>query len=129
VALSRLVPTTSVGLVIVALASLLLSQDGAAGMICASYEYHPNLARAVQKALVANGARGLAVDGKWGPKSRDALRAYQRAKGLEVSGEVDEPTFHALLGPDVPYEGVTVRRNPMNAPDDVYRAECPEGAQ
>jgi Putative peptidoglycan binding domain len=111
---------------IVALAALLVSDAGIAGMICASYEYHPNLTRAVQKALVDNGARGIVTDGKWGPKSRDALREFQRRKGLKVSGEVDEPTFRALLGPDVPYEGVTVRRNPMNAPADVYRKECPE---
>lgn len=111
---------------VAAVATLLLPGAGFAGMICASYVYHPNLVRAVQKALVANGAAGIVADGKWGPKSREALRAFQGRKGLTVSGEVDEPTFRALLGPDVPYEGVTVRRNPTHAPDDVYRSLCPE---
>ena len=112
---------------VVALLGLLFAEAGVAGMICASYEYHPNLVRAVQKALADNGARNIAADGKWGPKSRDALREFQRRKGLEPSGEVDQPTFRALLGPDLPYEGVTVRRNPTNAPEDDYRRMCPEG--
>jgi hypothetical protein len=100
----------------------------AAGMVCVSYEYHPNLARAVQQALIREGARGLVADGQFGPRSKDALRAYQRRKGLDASGEVDEPTFRALFGPDVPYEGVNVRRNPHNAPDDLYRRECERAA-
>jgi peptidoglycan hydrolase-like protein with peptidoglycan-binding domain len=111
---------------IAAVATLLLPGAVFGGMICASYVYHPNLVRAVQKALLSDGATGIATDGKWGPKSREALRAFQARKGLPVSGEVDEPTFRALLGTDVPYEGVTVRRNPTNAPEDVYRSMCPE---
>lgn len=109
---------------VAALAALLFAEAGAAGMICASYEYHPNLVRSVQKALVDDGAR-IVADGRWGPKSREALREFQRRRGLAVNGEVDEPTFRALFGPDVPYEGVTVRRNPLNAPDDIYLRECP----
>ena len=120
---------TTLGCVVIAsLAALLFAEAGAAGMICASYEYHPNLVRSVQKALVAGGARGIVADGRWGPKSREALREFQRRKGLTVNGEVDEPTFRALFGPDVPYEGVTVRRNPHNAPDDIYLRECPGAA-
>lgn len=117
---------TTLGRVVIAsLAALLFAEAGAAGMICASYEYHPNLVRSVQKALAAGGARGIVADGRWGPKSSEALREFQRRKGLTVNGEVDEPTFRALFGPDVPYEGVTVRRNPHNAPDDIYLRECP----
>lgn len=108
-----------------AMAALLaVPPASSAGMICASYEYHPNLVRSVQRALVAGGARGIDVDGQWGPRSREALRAYQRGKGLDVTGEVDEPTFRSLFGPDVPFEGVTIRRNPGNAPEEVYREAC-----
>jgi hypothetical protein len=112
--------------VVAMLAVAVFPQAGSAGMLCASYEYHPNLVRAVQKALVDNGAKGIVADGKWGPRTQQALRELQRSKGIAVTGEVDEATFRALLGPDVPYEGVTVRRNPMNMPDDVYRRECTE---
>ena len=118
--------TTFTAALVATLAALLFAEAGAAGMICASYEYHPNLVRSVQKALAANGARSVVADGRWGPKSREALREFQRRKGLVVNGEVDAPTFRALFGPDVPYEGVTVRRNPHNAPEDIYLRECPE---
>lgn len=125
----HLVRTTVLGLAALAgLAGPALTEVAAAGMVCVSYEYHPNLARAVQQALTREGARGIVADGKFGPRSKDALRAYQRRKGLEASGEVDEATFRALFGPDVPYEGVNVRRNPYNAPDDLYRRECERAA-
>lgn len=107
------------------MASLLaVPPASSAGMICASYEYHPNLVRSVQRALAADGASGIVADGRWGPKSRDALREYQRRRGLDVTGEVDEPTFRSLFGPDVPFEGVTIRRNPNNAPEEIYREAC-----
>ena len=35
-------------------------------------------------------------DGTLGPKTRDALRRYQRTKGLQATGELDEPTLDAL---------------------------------
>lgn len=120
--------TTLTCALVASLVALLFAEAGAAGMICASYEYHPNLVRSVQKALVADGARSIVADGRWGPKSREALLEFQRRRGLAVNGEVDEPTFRALFGPDVPYEGVTVRRNPNNAPEDLYLRECPEAA-
>jgi len=105
-----------------------VTEVAAAGMVCVSYDYHPNLARSVQQALIREGAQGIVADGKFGPRSKEALRAYQRRKGLDASGEVDEPTFRALFGPDLPYAGVDVRRNPYNAPDDLYRQECERAA-
>lgn len=39
-----------------------------------------------------------AVDGVLGPMTRAALRRFQRAKGLEASGELDEATAAALRG-------------------------------
>jgi hypothetical protein len=121
----ELARTCLLGLVVLAgAAGPGVTEVAAAGMVCVSYDYHPNLARAVQQALIREGAQGIVADGKFGPRSKEALRAYQRRKGLDAGGEVDEPTFRALFGPDVPYEGVNVRRNPHNAPDDIYRQEC-----
>jgi hypothetical protein len=114
--------------VLAGLAVPAVTKVAAAGMVCVSYDYHPNLARAVQQALIRAGAQGLVADGQFGPRSKEALRAFQRRKGLAASGEVDEATFRALFGPDLPYEGVTVRRNPHNAPDDLYRRECEQAA-
>ena len=36
------------------------------------------------------------IDGKWGPKSAEALRNFQRVKGLPATGEIDQPTLVAL---------------------------------
>lgn len=52
-------------------------------------------------AQVALQARGFApgrVDGKWGPKSRGALRQFQRAQHLSATGELDPSTEARLLG-------------------------------
>lgn len=50
----------------------------------------------IQMALSALGPATLAVDGVMGPASRTALRAFQRAQGLDVTGDVDQPTVTAI---------------------------------
>lgn len=42
---------------------------------------------------------GLDPDGAWGPKSRAACSAWQRAHGLAVTGEPDDATIAALEAP------------------------------
>lgn len=52
-------------------------------------------------AQMALNARGFApgrVDGKWGPKSRSALREFQRSNRLSVTGDLDPNTEALLLG-------------------------------
>ena len=97
----------------------------AAGVLCVKYDYSPNVVRAMQRTLAAKGAEGLAVDGKFGPRTRAALVAFQKTNSVPASGELDAATFRALFGADVPFEGVTVTRNPDNAPEDIYRKFCP----
>ena len=48
-------------------------------------------------ALNANGAQ-LDVDGKMGPKTVDALKAYQQQHNLKPTGRVDAATMKALGG-------------------------------
>jgi peptidoglycan hydrolase-like protein with peptidoglycan-binding domain len=49
--------------------------------------------KAMQKAI-----GGLAVDGVFGPKTQARVEAYQRSKGLAVTGVVDSRTWKALMG-------------------------------
>lgn len=49
----------------------------------------------VQMALNASGAQ-LTVDGKWGPKTSAALKAYQSAHKLKPTGKMDAATAKAL---------------------------------
>lgn len=40
----------------------------------------------------------IEVDGVWGPGSRGAMRAWQKAHGLDESGQLDDATLLALTG-------------------------------
>ncbi|HTS93563.1 MAG TPA: peptidoglycan-binding domain-containing protein [Stellaceae bacterium] len=51
--------------------------------------------KAAQAALNKQGAN-LSVDGHMGPKTRDALKSFQTAHGLTVTGKLDKPTQAAL---------------------------------
>jgi peptidoglycan hydrolase-like protein with peptidoglycan-binding domain len=53
--------------------------------------------RAVQTQLNKHGA-GLAVDGRFGPATDGAVRAYQSAHGLAADGEAGPRTWQSLLG-------------------------------
>ena len=52
----------------------------------------------VQKALIAAGFNPGSPDGVMGPRTRAAIMAFQRAKGLEVDGIVGPVTAAALFG-------------------------------
>src|SRR5215470_1665163 len=59
----------------------------------------PSVASRVQQAQARLKAAGFdpgPPDGTLGPKTRDALRRYQRTKGLQATGELDAHTLDAL---------------------------------
>jgi len=60
---------------------------------------HPSsdTVKSAQEALNKNGAN-LAVDGKMGPKTRAAIKAFQQGHGLKVTGHLDQATMAALKG-------------------------------
>lgn len=39
----------------------------------------------------------ITVDGKWGPKTTEAVKAYQKANGLKVDGIVGPQTFYKMF--------------------------------
>jgi peptidoglycan hydrolase-like protein with peptidoglycan-binding domain len=50
-----------------------------------------------QEKLTAQGHDiGGPADGKLGPKTQAAVKAYQQSKGLKASGQLDQPTLAAL---------------------------------
>ena len=50
----------------------------------------------VQSALSREGYYSGGIDGNLGPETRNALRRYQRDRGLTVTGRVDRATANAL---------------------------------
>ncbi len=52
--------------------------------------------REMQQALKDKGHDVGAVDGKWGPKTQNALKEYQQAQGMTASGEPDSQTLSSL---------------------------------
>ena len=61
----------------------------------ATSAYDPSLVRSVQQAL-NEGYNAGAVDGQWGPATRDAVRRFQQASGLAQTGELERSTLAAL---------------------------------
>jgi hypothetical protein len=66
------------------------------------YRYWYGLATTVQTELARRGYYHGPVDGVIGPGSRQAIRAFQEAHGLPVTGLVDPPLLKALKLPAVP---------------------------
>ena len=50
----------------------------------------------VQAALAREGYYRGAIDGSFGPATRNALRRYQQNHGLDVTGRIDRPVLEAL---------------------------------
>ena len=42
------------------------------------------------------------ADGEFGPSTVDAVKSFQKSQGLKVSGYVDEQTYTALIGREMP---------------------------
>src|SRR5271166_6087247 len=77
----------------------------------ASYDYSPvyydyrywyGLSTAVQAELARRGYYHGSIDGEIGAGSREAIRSFQRAEGLPVTGLIDPRLLRALKLPTVP---------------------------
>lgn len=66
---------------------------------------NPGLIREVQQALKDKGHDPGPIDGVLGPKVRSALRSYQKAEGLRVTGRPDSTTMDRL--------GIGARSGPL----------------
>jgi Putative peptidoglycan binding domain len=50
----------------------------------------------IQQALNASGFRAGPADGRWGPKTSDALKHFQQSKDMKATGQPDQQTLSAL---------------------------------
>jgi peptidoglycan hydrolase-like protein with peptidoglycan-binding domain len=112
----------AVSLVVMALAPLAMA-SAEEQVVCFKYSYGKNLVRAAQQKLQAWGYDPGPVDGYWGPATEAAVTVFQRHMSLQESTQLDEPTLLAMFGEPLP-SGVTVVRNPMKLPADVFATQC-----
>jgi peptidoglycan hydrolase-like protein with peptidoglycan-binding domain len=56
----------------------------------------PNTVKQVQQALSSQGFNAGPADGKWGSKTKSALKKYQKSQGMEASGQLDQQTMASL---------------------------------
>jgi hypothetical protein len=66
------------------------------------YRYWAGMATAVQAELANRGYYHGSIDGAIGPGTREAIRAFQRANNLPVTGLIDPPLLKSLKLPPVP---------------------------
>ena len=66
------------------------------------YRYWAGIATAVQTGLANRGYYHGSIDGAIGSGTREAIRAFQKANNLPVTGLIDPPLLKALKLPPVP---------------------------
>ncbi len=74
--------------------------------------------RDIQQALKNAGFYQGAIDGKVGPKTKDAIREFQRTSGLKADGVVGRQTWEKL-GPYLSMSGGTAELN--TTPESVVK--------
>lgn len=63
--------------------------------------------RALQEALVTCNGQTVAVDGEYGPQTREAVARVEEANGVSVDGEYDPETLDAMSWPVTSPSGTT----------------------
>lgn len=70
--------------------------EGDPAMAGAPLYISPSGVRVIQQSLNQGGYADLVADGRWTEETREALRDFQQARGLEPTGNLDLATINAL---------------------------------
>lgn len=81
--------------------------------------------RDIQQALSDSGFSPGTIDGVWGRKSINALRAFQKSRGLAATGAVDELVIKELFPLDSVIEQLKARTPPINQDAEVTSKPSP----
>ncbi|MGH8058989.1 MAG: peptidoglycan-binding protein [Candidatus Entotheonellia bacterium] len=84
--------------------------------------------RKAQEKLKAAGFDPGPTDGNLGPQTKEALRDYQKARGLPQTGMLDNATQQALLATGAPGRGTTPGGSPGGSMGGGSGSESPGGA-
>lgn len=100
------------------------SQPGAGGAMGSTQD--PAAVQQIQQKLNDQGYNAGPVDGKFGPKTQEALRKFQQAQGIQATGQVDQQTMAALGVQDSGQGGQPGGAMPGDIPQG---GTTPEGTQ
>lgn len=106
---------------LMALLAALPVSSAHAGLRC--YDLSKNLILAVQEVLLDQGFEPGPVDGILGPKTTQAVAAYQQSKGLDVTYDLNGSTLRLIFGPAFRPEAYSLEPNP-DLPPDLFEEEC-----
>ncbi|TCU13741.1 TerB N-terminal domain-containing protein [Rhizobium sullae] len=81
--------------------------------------------RDIQQALSDSGFPPGTIDGVWGRKSINALKAFQKSRGLAATGVVDEMVIKELFPLDSVIEQLKARTPPINQDAEVLSKTPP----
>src|SRR5438876_5255991 len=101
--MKRLIPIVSLGL----LAAGCASYPASTPVATSSYTPPSTYAQAQPSATVRDAQQRLSalgyytgpIDGLWGPDTQAAVERFQRDRGLQVTGDLNQVTASALQGP------------------------------
>lgn len=74
----------------------LAKSDSTSSSQTPAYDKRASIVRSAQQTLNDKGYDAGPADGRWGPKTEDALRKFQAASGMQVTGQLDSATMSAL---------------------------------
>jgi putative peptidoglycan binding protein len=104
--------------------ALTFLSEAHAGITCYDKSsYSSNFVSAVQKMLTKAGFTPGPADGKWGSRTERALVAFQQAKHLPATADINSPTLEALFGPGVSAETYGLEKNP-HLPPTIFTENC-----
>lgn len=61
-----------------------------------THDKRASMVRSAQQSLNDKGYDAGPADGRWGPKTEEALRKFQAASGIQATGQLDSATVAAL---------------------------------
>lgn len=70
-----------------------------------------------------------AVDGWWGKNTQKAMQAFQQAKGLPVTNELDQKTWEALKSGEFATKPVLISYTLTDSDVNIKTTKIPEGAE
>jgi len=102
--------------------NLVLNRPGGKSIPAGVYSSF-SLVRRIQKALSLQGYNPGPVDGRPGPRTLQAVRAFQKDLGIAVDSKLDPSLLRLILSPELPPAEIIVQRNLIRLGYDIGKID------